>query len=600
MRIVFHLVTGENDIVEYAPLGFAYLAAFLNTYDIDAKCTIETNLETIVAIAPDVIGISCSSQNYGLAIERAQWLRERCDAVYVLGGVHISCLPASLHPAFDVGVMGEGEDTFHHVMRLLEQYGALPDEKLAEVPGIVYFREGRPLVNGERDPLENLDDLPLPDRSILPPFKYAHVMTGRGCPYNCTFCTSHRMWGGYRGFSAPRIADEIELLVEEGHEHIHIHDDLFANNAARVIALADELENREILGAVEFSCAVRADRITADLCEALVRLAATSVNFGLESVDEQTQKHLGKGYGPETIRRALRLLERYEIEANVSGIIGEPHESPASMRATYRFIVEQAVRGRLAGAEINVLTPLPGTPYWEQAVERGLVGPPASFDWAKLGAPWHGLLLNEFIEAQAGRLIGWDRRMRLLFYHSQRPLIILARDDVELDIDLDPTLVRAVFLLADEPGTVEVLDQGVIDLMRLGPDLMRKELTKIAEKYAHVPLLAIVPEPSKARLAVLRACKQGFALTDRRAVRSRSGSFPFITVLADAVGWENGRLEQLLQGDESALPEEMFVADPQAARRLPADDPEEPVTLNFDSIEALDRYAAALAKIRRR
>ena len=52
------------------------------------------------------------------------------------------------------------------------------------------------------------------------------------------------------------------------------------------------------------------------------------------------------------------------------------------MRATYRFVVEQAVRGRLAGAEINVLAPLPGTPYWEQAVEGGLVGPPESFDWA--------------------------------------------------------------------------------------------------------------------------------------------------------------------------------------------------------------------------
>ncbi len=599
MRIVFHLATGEQDIVDYAPLGFAYMAAFLAEHDVDAKCSIEQNLETIASIGPDVIGISCSSQNYGVAIQRAQWLRERCKALFVLGGVHISCLPESLHPAFDIGVMGEGEDTFHHLLRLLDEYGSLPPDKLDDVPGIIFFRDGQPVINRERESLEDLDMLPWPDRALLPAFKYAHVMTGRGCPFDCRFCTSRRMWGGYRGFSAARIAEEIEMLVAEEHEHIHIHDDLFADRAERVIMVADALEDRDLLGAVELSCAVRADRVTPDLCEALVRLGATSVTFGMESADDATQERLGKGYGLQTIRRALRLLERYEIEARVSGIVGEPDESLESMRATFRFVVEQAVRGRLTGAEINVLTPLPGTPYWDMAVERGLVGPLENFDWAKLGAPWHGLLLNQNLPAQAARLIGWDRHMRLLFHHAQRPMIILTRDDVELDLDLDPTLVRAVFLLAEEPGTAEVLEQGVIDVVRLGPDQVRKELAEIAERYAHVPLLAIVPDPAAARLAVLRACKQGFTLTDRHAVHSRKGPFPFVTVLADTVAWENGRLERLLDSDEAALPEEMFIADPQAARRLPAEDFNMPVTLPYEAVEALDRYAAALAKLRR-
>jgi len=389
------------------------------------------------------------------------------------------------------------------------------------------------------------------------------------------------------------------MLVAEEHEHIHIHDDLFADRAERVIMLADALEDRDLLGAVEFSCAVRADRVTPDLCEALVRLGASSVTFGMESADDQTQERLGKGYGLATIRRALRLLERYEIEARVSGIVGEPDESLESMRATYRFVVEQAVRGRLSGAEINVLTPLPGTPYWDLAVERGLVGPLENFDWAKLGAPWHGLLLNQNILPQAARLIGWDRHLRLLFHHAHRPMIVLTRDDVELDLDLDPALVRAVFLLADEPGTAEVLEQGVIDVVRFGPDQVRKELAEIAERYGQAPLLAIVPDPAAARLAVLRACKQGFTLTDKHAVRSRKGPFPFVTVLADSVAWDNGRLERLLDGDETALPDELFVADPQAARRLPAEDFNTPVELPFEAAEALDRYAAALAKLRR-
>jgi hypothetical protein len=166
--------------------------------------------------------------------------------------------------------------------------------------------------------------LPWPDRALLPAFKYAHVMTGRGCPFECRFCTSRRMWGGYRGFSAARIAEEIEMLVAEEHEHIHIHDDLFADRRERVIMLADALEDRDLLGAVEFSCAVRADRVTPDLCEALVRLGATAVTFGMESADDETQERLGKGYGLATIRRALRLLERFEIEARVSGLSASP------------------------------------------------------------------------------------------------------------------------------------------------------------------------------------------------------------------------------------------------------------------------------------
>jgi hypothetical protein len=109
-------------------------------------------------------------------------------------------------------------------------------------------------------------------------------------------------------------------------------------------------------------------------------------------------------------------------------------------------------------------------------------------------------------------------------------------------------------LLAEEPGTAEVIEQGVIDVVRLGPDQVRKELAEIAERYGQAPLLAIVPDPAAARLAVLRACKQGFALTDKHAVRSRKGPFPFVTVLADSVAWDNGRLERLLESDETALP----------------------------------------------
>ncbi len=595
MRIVFHLVKGPRDIDEYAPLGFGYLAAFLAECGIEAKCTVEDDLQSILSIDPDVIGLQCTSQNYGLAIERARLFRERCRAKIILGGAHISCLPDSLDPAFHCGVVGEGEDTFQHLVYLLREGAELTAKELAEVPGVVFWDGPRLVQTGERVPLDPLDSVPPPDRSLLAEPALIHLHTSRGCSHACSFCSSHAMWGHYRAFSAARVAEELADLIKQGYERIHIHDDLFVANRERLVRLLDILEERELLGAAQLSCTVRADLVDDYLAELLVGLHVSEVTLGLESADAATQKRLNKGFAPPVVRHALAVLDRFGIECSVSAIVGEPDETMESMRDTFAFLTERVVAGQLNGAEVNVLAPFPGSRYWALARQRGLIGPLADFDWSRLGAPWRGLLLNPHLEREAGRLVAWDRHLRALIVALHRPLIVVSPDQREFTAEVAPTLMRAVFLLADEPGLTEVMEEGEVDLVRFGPENLLSQLKQTVEGYGEMPLLLFAPDLNDVTAASVRAAKLAL-IGGRRMTRTRLGKFPLAVVAADALAWGDDRVLALVNGDENALPTSIPVAEPAELRCLPHADLNQPVPYEGSVADFLDGYTATLGR----
>jgi uncharacterized radical SAM superfamily protein len=501
-----------------------------------------------------------------------------------------------LHPAFDCGVVGEGEDTFYHLVRLFDETGELGPEQFAQAPGVVYFDQGRLTQTELRAPLDPLDTAPPPDRSILPEPRFIHVSTSRGCLFDCAFCSSSVMWGHLRAFSAERVAAELMALMREGYDRIHVHDDLFVADRERLVRLLDILQDRDLLGAVELSCTVRADLVDEYLAELLVGLHVTEVTLGLESADCATQERLNKGFNPETVRRALAVLDRFGVECSVSAIIGEPDEPVEAMRRTYSFLVEQVVAGRLNGAEVNVLAPFPGTRYWNLAVERGLVGELSAFDWSRLGAPWRGLLLNPHLAREAARLVAWDRHLRALLAALHRPLIVLAPDRDDFDLEVAPSLMRAVFMLADEPGLTENMEEGEVDLVRFGPDEMLRQLKQVVSDFGEAPLLLFAPDLAQAAAAAVRALKLALADGSTRLARLRFDAFPFVAVAADALAWGEEKILALIAGDEAALPPSMSVAEPIRIRELPYADLAQPIAYEGDVAEFLDRYAATLKK----
>lgn len=377
MRVLLITAINVNEEIEtrYSPLGLAFLSSYLKKYLPGTIVKISVGVSSeLDRFKPDVVGISAVTQNFGIAMRYAEEAKRK-GCVVVLGGVHISTLPESLPPYVDVGVIGEGEETF---LEILKRY---PQRDFGSIKGVVFYKDDTSLiVTQPREPIEDLDSIPFPDRSILKIDKHAYIMTSRGCPFRCRFCSSSRFWRGVRFASAEYVADEISLLVREfAVERITIYDDLFTAKKSRLRRLVELLEKEQIVSRVKFSCSSRANITDEETICLLKRMGVVSIGFGLESGNERILQFL-KG---DDIRladsiHAISLAKKHQLFVNGSFIIGLPDETREEILDTYNFM--KALQ--LDSTDVYVLTPFPGTYFWEVASRKRLVS--QNMKWEKL------------------------------------------------------------------------------------------------------------------------------------------------------------------------------------------------------------------------
>jgi radical SAM superfamily enzyme YgiQ (UPF0313 family) len=374
--------TWELDLRQ-SPLGIGYLAAMIarerpGRYQVahvagDVGATLDS-------MKPDLVAISSTSPYFGVARDYARLAAERGLPVMV-GGIHVSMLPKSLYPEMNVAVLGEGERTILRLLDLFEETGGFPPDRLAAIEGVAFHdAAGLFVQTPPAPPIDPLDEIPHPDRSLGQVHRHAHMFTSRGCPYHCSFCASTRFWPGkVRFFSAEYVVDEIQELVERhGATLISFYDDLFCANLPRLKRIAELLRERGLHGRVRFTCNARANIVTDDLAATLKDMNAASVNMGLESGCEETLSFLKDRVTVDQNRRAMEILHRHGLFVSGSFIIGSPHETEEQMMETYRLLKESP----LAITDVNILLPYPGTPIWEYAVGRGLVA--NDMDWNRL------------------------------------------------------------------------------------------------------------------------------------------------------------------------------------------------------------------------
>ena len=363
------------------PLGLGYLASSLRREfgpDRFAFEVVDRDVERqIKAFQPDIVGITSVSQNYNRAIEYAR-IAKRHGLPVIVGGVHISALPATLSADMDVGVIGEGERTIIELVTLFEQEGCFEPESLAKLGGVVFRRNGELIITGERPPIQPLDSIAAPARDLFKIRKSTYMFTSRGCPYRCRFCASCRFWGKVRFFSAEYVVQEIKNLIQQyGVAKISFWDDLFVADRARLKKIRDLLKEEGILGKVEFTSNVRSNLVTDELALLLKEMNIGSVGMGLESGSPTTLEYL-KG-GNVCLKNhvdAINILRRHGIKFRTSFIIGSPQETREGILQTLSFIKEN----RLSSFDIYVLTPFPGTPVWDYARARNLVGEDMNWD----------------------------------------------------------------------------------------------------------------------------------------------------------------------------------------------------------------------------
>jgi len=325
---------------------------------------------------PHVVGTSCATMSYPTAV-RILKVCKRFDpsVITVIGGPHVSFTAKETlerAPWIDIVVRGEGEETLVALIRALE--GAA---NLRGVEGIAFREDGAVVLTAPRPPIEDLNTLPLPARHLLPLSKYralgvpASVITSRGCPFNCIFCSAPKMFGRRVRFRDPKlVVDEMEMVNKElGFKEIHFVDDTFTLNPRHAKAICNEIMARGLR--INWHAYSRVDTINEELLKIMRLAGCYYICFGIESGAQQILDTIKKGITVDEAKRVVRLCAEAGMEMLLSFILGLPGETPETARQTVALAREFRDKyGAKYG--FHLLAPLPGTEMREKADEYGV------------------------------------------------------------------------------------------------------------------------------------------------------------------------------------------------------------------------------------
>jgi radical SAM superfamily enzyme YgiQ (UPF0313 family) len=373
----------ERQIMKpYPPLGLLYLSSHLKARGFDVgvfDATFRSFAEFVDALErqrPAVVGLYCNLMTKRSVLRMLAECRRRGVPVVLGGPEPPHYAEQYLAHGADFVAIGEGERTLEELLpRLLARPGS---RDLAGVNGLVYRDESGTLVRTPaRALIAKLDEQPLPDREAidiglyLEAWRARHgvgsvsLLTARGCPYTCRWCSRSVFGETHRRRSPAKVADEIEWILERYRpELLWFVDDVFTIHHGFIHALAGELERRG--RRVPFECISRADRIDEAVADALARLGCYRLWIGSESGSQRILDAMDRRVTVEQVQHATRLLQRRGIQVGMFIMLGYEGEEPSDLEATARHL-------KLAAPDVFLTTvayPIKGTPYYDQVRPR--------------------------------------------------------------------------------------------------------------------------------------------------------------------------------------------------------------------------------------
>jgi radical SAM superfamily enzyme YgiQ (UPF0313 family) len=226
--------------------------------------------------------------------------------------------------------------------------------------------------------ITDLDALPFPHRyapkvleghHLYPLRAFGHILTARGCPFTCAFCSSRGVWPAPVRFrSEESLSAELAGLRALGLGHVHFDDDTFGATRRRLLSLCRSLEQAR--PGLTFSCETYVSLITAATVTAMARAGFTTVQLGLESGDDAMLRRIGKGFTVKQAVEAARLVKSAGLRLEAFIMAGFPDETEGSLGATRR-LMETLDADKLI---YSIFTPYPGTPLFEECRRLGLIG----------------------------------------------------------------------------------------------------------------------------------------------------------------------------------------------------------------------------------
>jgi anaerobic magnesium-protoporphyrin IX monomethyl ester cyclase len=312
----------------------------------------------------DLVGLSTTTSTAVAAYEIADRLRGQGIPV-VIGGSHVTFMADEALEHVDYVARGEGGEQL--MAELIEALSG--DRELDSIAGLSFFRDGRAVHNPLRARCTDLDSLPFPALDLLVGYEKitnVPIMTSWGCPFGCTFCSVTAMFGRkYRFRSAESVVAEIKAKRPK---KIFFCDDNLAADTRRLKRLLELLIAEEVV--IPWTAQVRTDVVRdPELLELMQRSGCGIVYLGLESVSQETLDGFHKSQSVADIERAIRVLHDYGIKSHGMFVLGADTDDAQTVRDTISF----AIKNHLDTLMPSILTPLPGTPLFEELDAAGRI-----------------------------------------------------------------------------------------------------------------------------------------------------------------------------------------------------------------------------------
>ncbi len=446
-------------------LGLAYLGAV--TLERGDECKLyDADIETepfdqfLRDFRPEIVGITANTPQVKQAWRTAKEIKRVLPGTpVVIGGPHPSVLSeeSAARPEIDIVARGEGEAIWVELLAQLEEQKKLnpeftdkdwlqPDTPLSNIFGITYrTNNGKMHLIPEHPAIADLDDLPWPAYSLFKMDGYTNlqpatdaidgarsfsVMTSRGCPYRCTFCSQSIMPQKWRCRSAKNVADEWEHLVNDlGAQEIGVLDDSANIRVDRLHELADELIRRKINHIPWiFVNGIRGNLATVELLGHLKEAGLKRTAFGVESGDPDILMSIDKRIDHDTIRQAFKNAKQVGLETIGFFIVGLPGETEETMEKTIKLAIELDPMI----ANFSMMTPYPGTKVYEIVKRKGRM---LVHDWDDYiffdGKARYemGEMTAEVVERK------WKQAYRRFYLRPSRIIRTLARKDFWINFD---------------------------------------------------------------------------------------------------------------------------------------------------------------------
>ena len=339
-------------------------------------CTFLTKQQALDKIRnsnPQIVGIYSMFSMKKTSLEIAKQLRGKCDLL-VAGGPLPTLDPTDFLEVFDAVAIGEGEETLIDLVNCVEA-GA----PISTVKGIAYKQEGLIRQTPQRSFIADLDSLAFPSRELfdnqsyqkyyLERFGYSTtpLMSSRGCPFSCDFCSRPVFGTSFRSRSPENIVAEAEEIAALGYERIWFADDCFTLKPKNVERFCDLLVQKRV--DIGWECLSRVDTLNVGVARSMKRAGCARVFFGIESGNDGVLGIMNKQITTEQARRAVLAAKEAGLQVGAFFIVGYPGETERTVLDTVRF----ASRLPLDYLSFTLPYPIPGTALHERVKDNGSV-----------------------------------------------------------------------------------------------------------------------------------------------------------------------------------------------------------------------------------